>query len=37
MINNKSLNKDILSSQTKSNRNKALEIILFGGKAPTKL
>lgn len=31
MINYKSLNKDILNPVTKSNRRKALEIILFGG------
>ncbi len=31
MINNKSLNKDVLSNQTLSNRRKVMEIILSGG------
>lgn len=36
MINNKSLNKDVLSNQTLSNRRKAMEIILSGGHTENK-
>lgn len=36
MIKNKTLNKDILSNQTRNNRNKAIEIILTGGKSNNK-